>query len=225
MKSLQAWFDANELAFHVASFALWLAVFLHYWKLVRRVAGSRVASLACAGLMALSAWSGTLLWAAGVQDLWMLLWVLVYLRAFARDRGGVALAALALALLSKETAAVAPAIAFVWARLIDRESVARAARRVAPALVLCAVWFVVHPTLRDRLFHPERLHAEVATHAAPFGQLALRTLGTLFNLQYVPRPETGWPAAIVPALPAIGIVTVLAAWAAFGRGSKRLMTG
>ena len=54
---------------HVAAFALWLAVLVMFHALARRVAGARVAALACAGLAALVAWSGTLLWAAGTQDL------------------------------------------------------------------------------------------------------------------------------------------------------------
>ena len=211
-------FGANEIAFHAASLALWLAVLALFFTLARRAAGARAAAIACAGLAALAAWSGALLWAAGVQDLWTLLWALVFLHAFARRTRPLGLVSLALALLSKETAALAPAIAGAWALAIDREPARRALRRVAPYVALCAVWFAVHPTLKDRLFHPERLHAELATHTAPLLVVALRTLGTPFNLQYAPKPETGWVAVLAPALPAIAAVTVLAAWAALGRG-------
>src|SRR5205823_5574920 len=105
--------------------------------------------------------------------------------------------------------------------LAGREGVPRAMRRVAAPVTLCAAWFAVHPTLRDRLFHPERLHAELATHTAPFLAVGLRTLGTLVNLQYALRPETGWSATLVPALPAVAILAALAAWGACGREASR----
>src|SRR5439155_16002971 len=113
----------DPLAFHAVSFALWLGVLVLFFTLARRAAGARIAAIAAAGFAALAAWSGTLLWAAGVQDLWMLLWVLAFLHAFARQHTRLALGALALALLSKETAVVAPAIAFAWALLAGREEV------------------------------------------------------------------------------------------------------
>ena len=208
---------ANEIAFHAASFALWLAVLVMFHALARRIAGARVAALACAGLAALAAWSGTLLWAAGVQDLWMLAWVLAFLHAFASRRTVLALVALAGALLSKETAAVAPALALVWAMLAERERLTAALRRIAPSVVMGAGWFLAHPTLRERLLEPERLGVEFATKSAPVLIVAAKTVLAAFNLQYLPRPETGWLAALVPALPGIAIVTALAAWAVFGR--------
>ncbi len=209
----------NPIVFHAAGFALWLVVFAEFHALARRAAGDRVAALSCAGLAALAAWSGTLLWAAGAQDLWMLAWVLAFLLGFATRRTVLALVAFAGALLSKETAAVAPGLALAWAMLVERERFAAALRRIAPALVLGTAWFFAHPTLRERLLEPERLGVEFATQSAPAPVVVAKTLLAAFNLQYVPNPEPGWVSALVPALPAIAIATAIAAWAVIGRES------
>ena len=71
-------FGARPLAFHAASLALAAAAIGLYGALARRVAGGVGATIASAGLVAMGAWSGTLLWAAGAQDLWMLVFALLY---------------------------------------------------------------------------------------------------------------------------------------------------
>src|SRR5207245_2893918 len=97
------------LPFHLVSLALWVALLLAYFLLVRRLAGSRIAAVAVAGVAGLAAWAVPLLWVAGVQDLWMMLFALLALPARARARIGWSAGFVALALLSKETAAFLPA--------------------------------------------------------------------------------------------------------------------
>src|SRR5262249_18403020 len=149
--ALSRLFGPSELPFHIASLALWLAVLTAYFALVRRILGARAAAIAAAGAATLAAWGGVLSWAAGAQGLWMRLFALLFLHAEARRRPSLSLLALAGALLSKETAAVLPAIAFLHATVFDGERPRSALRRVAPHLVVVASWAVLHPFLRARL--------------------------------------------------------------------------
>jgi hypothetical protein len=203
-------FGVHELPFHVASFALWVGVLAAYFALVRRFAGAAAAVIAAAGAATLAAWASALSWVAGVQELWMLLFALLYLHACAGRRAAAALLALAGALLSKETAAVLPAIALLYALVLDRERPLAALRRVAPQLVMVALWAALHPFLRARL----------AVHAAAPGAgggpspvtVALRTVLSVVNLDQWPEPEIGWPGALIPALPGIVLLVAGAKW-------------
>ena len=79
-------FGAREPAFHLASFALWVALMTLYYGLARRLVGGRGAAIACAAIAGLAAWSGALGWVAGVQELWLLFWAFAFLHLFARRR-------------------------------------------------------------------------------------------------------------------------------------------
>jgi len=189
--TLERLFGAREPAFHLASFALWACVMALYFALARRLIGGRAAALACAGVAALAAWAGALTWVAGVQELWMLLFAILFLHAFARRS-----TPLALALLSKETAAVLPAIALVWAQAVDRDPPARALARIVPFAVLIAGWLAFHPWLRAQLAGPLPGNTEVLDRPGPAG-IAARFALSLLNLDQRPAPPHGaWPALL-----------------------------
>jgi hypothetical protein len=140
----------DGVAFRAANLALWLASMGLYFLLVRRVAGARVAGVATAGLAALGGWGVLLVWPAGAQDLWMLMFALGFLHAFAGGRTLLSLIALALALLSKESAAVLPAVAFAFAWVVEAQPLRTALRRMVPGLAMVAAWVLFHPLLGGR---------------------------------------------------------------------------
>jgi dolichyl-phosphate-mannose-protein mannosyltransferase len=206
--ALQHLFGARELPFHLASFALGLAVLATYYGLVRRLAGGTTAAIATAGVTALAAWGVPLVWVAGVQELWLLLFSLAFLFAVARGARWLALLTLALALMSKETAAVLPAIAVLYRILVERKGFGDAMRWVAPLAVLLVAWAAFHPVLGGRWFHPISAPLEPAPRS-PLGPMldfhrhrgafVLRTLAVPFNLDTAAVPEHGWPRALWPA--------------------------
>ena len=211
-------FGLDVLPFHVASFALWLAAMSLYWLLVRRAASATVATLACCGVTALAAWGVLLEWAPGVQDLWMMVLALAALLAFASRRSALASVSLALALLSKETAATVPVIGFAWALAIDRERAGAALRRIAPLLAVVVAWASVHPALGGRLWWGRGLEPLPSVRTAPLVS-ALRTLLAMVNLDLAPRPLGGWTAALLAALPGAILLALLAALA-FGARAR-----
>ena len=205
-------FGVTELPFHALSFVLWVAVLTAYYAFLRRIMGAATAVVAAAGAATMAAWGSTLSWAAGVQELWMLLFALLFLHAMAGRRTVAALLALAGALLSKETAAVLPAIGFLYAVTIDRDGPRAALKRVAPQLAMVALWAALHPFLRAR----------VATHVAPAAggsgglsplRIASYTGLSIVNLDHWPDPEIGWLGALLPALPGIAVLAAGTAWA------------
>jgi hypothetical protein len=210
--TLSRLFGPSEPPFHAASLLLWVGVLTAYFAFVRLTQGAQAAFVAAAGAATLAAWGSALSWAAGVQELWMLLFALLFLHAVARRCGVASLLALAGALLSKETAAVLPAIAFLYALVLDRDRPAAALRRVAPQLAMVALWAALHPFLRARLAgHVARPGAE-SGGPSPAG-IALRTALSVVNLDQWPEPETGWFGALIPALPGIALLAAGAAWA------------
>src|SRR3989442_1202359 len=84
------------------------SVVLLSFVLVGGLAGRAAAAVATAGVAALAAWGVLLIWAAGSQDLWMLVFGLATMLAFVRSRRGWAVVFQGLALISKETSAVLP---------------------------------------------------------------------------------------------------------------------
>src|SRR5262249_11951035 len=80
----------HEPAFHLVSFALWVAVLALFHRYLHRLAGPRAAAIATAGAACLSMWGGPLIWIAGAQDLWMLTFGLAYLIAMENRRGRLA---------------------------------------------------------------------------------------------------------------------------------------
>ena len=216
--TLQRLFGARELPYHVVSLVLWVAVLTLYATLVRRLAGGRVAAIATAAVAGLAAWAGTLMWVAGVQELWMLLFALLYLHAFARRSNFAAAIALALGLLSKETAGVLPGIALAYALAVDHDPPGRALRRLIPSTVIVAAWLLFHPWLRAQLAGPLAGNTEAAANPGILG-VALRFALSLLNLDEAPAPARGlWPALSGGFLGA-AVLVLLAAWALWGRSA------
>lgn len=209
--TLQHLFGVREGPFHGASFALWLGVLLLYYLLVRRLAGTRAAGVATAGAAALAAWGLPVVWAAGAQDLWMLLFAVASLLLFVQGRALPAALAYALALLSKETAALLPVIALAFAVLVGRRPFREGLRRAAPLFVVGAVWAALHPQLGGRLWHLSEWPA-VRGETGPL-RAALGTLLAVVNLDGLPRPEFGWRGPLLVGAPGALALAALAWWA------------
>jgi hypothetical protein len=185
----------REGPFHLVSFALWLATMALYFGFVRQLSGGTAAAIATAGLAGLALWSAPLLWIAGAQDLWMLLFGLLFLHAVVRGWNWAALLFLVLALLSKETAAVLPGVAFAYVWLVERKSPREAFRRTVWFWLALLAWILVHPTLSDRFFGPLRHSAETELRPGP-GTTMLKTLLAQVNLEGQLSPEGGWGAIL-----------------------------
>jgi len=195
---------------------------LAFWALVRRLAGGRAAAVATAGVAALAAWGVPLTWIAGVQELWMLLFALLTLLAWAHGRRALATVALTLALLSKETAAVLAPLLVLQTWILDGRPPLEAARRAWAPLLVTAAWALIHPVLGGRLIHP--LAAPIEPAAGSSGVVTLaHALRVAVNLDALPRPEAGWAALWAPALTGAVLVTAIAgaglAWPAEREGS------
>ena len=212
--ALQRVFGFHEPGFHAVSFALWLGLMLAYFALVRRLAGTAAAAVATAGMAALACWGLPLIWVAGVQELWMLLFALLALHAFVAGRRALATAACAAALLSKETAAVLPALATAWAGIGERRGPLAALRRAAPLWALVGVWALFHPVLGGRLWHarPAAEEEVAAVDHPPLLEIAARAALVPLNLDDLPRPERGFAAALARGVvPALALL-LLAGW-------------
>ena len=213
--ALERAFGARPLPFHVVSVALAAAALALFFTLARRLLGTRGAVLAGCGVAALAAWELPVRWPAAAQDLWMLVWGLASLNAFASGRTARACAALALALLSKETAAVLPAIALAWAAAIERLPPARAARRAVPLAAVVLAWLAVHPALGGRWWWGSGVRLPAAVYQSPATAM-LRSVLASFNLDAVLRPRIGFLPALGFALPGVALLSSCAAWAARG---------
>ena len=230
--ALQQLFGARELPFHLASFALGLAALTTYYGVVRRLAGGTTAAIAAAGVTAMAAWAVPLVWVAGVQELWLLLFSLVFLHAVARGARWLALVTLALALMSKETAAVLPAIAVLYRILVERKSFGETMRWIAPLAVLLVAWAALHPVLGGQWFHPISAPLEPAPRS-PLGPMpdfhrqrgtfVLRTLAIPLNLDTAALPEHGWARALWPA--ALGALLLGGLVLAGRRGGRGPLAG
>ncbi len=207
---LQLAFGARELPFHVASFALWLAVMGSYVALARSLAGVGTAAVATACVAALGAWAVPILWAAGAQELWLLLFSLLTLWAVAADRIRLACVGLALALLSKETAAVLAPIALAQRWAFGGGGWRAPLARTAPLWLLTGVWAALHPLLGGRFWWPIHDPPAPGVHPSP-GFIASQTALALVNLTPWPGPESGW-TVLLPGLPAAVLLGALATW-------------
>jgi hypothetical protein len=219
--TLQRLFGERVGPGHAVSLLLWVGIVGLYFTFVRRLAGTRVATLASAAVMALAGWGAILVWVSGAQDLWMMLFALLALYATLRDRPAWACAAQLLALLSKETAALLPGLAFGLEWLVRRRPPAVALRRVVPLLALTLAWAALHPLLGGRLWWPRHDAVLPGLHPPP-GLIAARTLLAVVNLHAWPAPESGWPTALRTAVPgALGLVALVgwASWRAARAGS------
>ena len=210
--SLRSLFGTHEPAFHLTSFALWIAILVLFHRYVHRLAGAGVAAIAVGGAACLSAWGGPLVWIAGAQDLWMLFFSFAYLLAMESGRTLWAAPCLALALLSKESAATFVVVAF--AADLCRGGVDRRAlmRRYAPSLAVVALWASVHPTLFARM-SGHLSPAETATRPDRWWAAGRAALA-IFDFDSAPKPENGWRSPLLFwAASCISLLVILApAW-------------
>ena len=199
---LQRLGGASEPLFHLANFGLAFVALALFHDLARALLGSARAVFALAAVAAMSAWALPLLWAAGAQDLWMLVWSLAARAAWRRERRALAFAAYALALASKETAAPLPLLFVAWDVFAGRGALPGALLRALPAAAIALPWALLHPHLGGRWLR------HVAVEAAPAsvqlaGPLAFgRSVLALASADAPPAPAAGWPAALLEALPA-----------------------
>ena len=232
----------NVASYHAANFALLSVALAIYYRLAAGMLGRKRAAFATTAVAGLSGLALPVLWIAGVQELWMLVWALAALLAWRSNRVAGATAAFALALLSKETAATLPAFFLAMDVALERRTWPSALRRVAPALALEALWALAHPRLGGRLFHPLPVDLDAVASPPSVADRIVRTLLTNVNLDKFPapasdlgpwwawalasaavlggvvwlvtRPRAGEPAGGPP--PAPRVAAFAAAWAVFG---------
>ncbi len=198
---------ARESAFHAVSFTLWLAVHVILFDLLRRWTGARAAAITAAGSACLSAWGYALMSVAGAQDLWMLLFGLLFLRVMLAGRAWIGAALLLAALLSKESAIVFPILSLAIAVSIERRPGRPALWTHAPSLLACAAWLALHPTLLARA--TGHVPATLEATSRPEGWwLPIQIAWSVFDLDLPPAPETGWGSALVVA--GVGLLPLLA---------------
>lgn len=132
----------SALAFHVLNWALWFAVLVALFALIRRLAGTRSAAFGTAFLALHYVGDVPLMWASDAQDLMATAAALLALTLYLGGRRGLAVVAFALALLSKETSVLTPVLAV----LLDRrpgEPWRVAARRAWPLMLTALAWLVL----------------------------------------------------------------------------------
>ena len=185
--ALQHLFGLREPPYHVVSFALWLGVMGMYFAWVRRVAGQASAAIATAGIASLALWGTPLSWVAGAQDLWVLFFALLFLHLIVRGRLAWATVPMALALLSKESAAVLPGLAVGCLVLIDKRGVRESVLRTLHLSLIALAWALTHPLLGARFFGPLRTSLETVQRPTPITTIA-RTLLAQINLDSWPHP-------------------------------------
>ncbi len=179
----------HEVAFRLAGIVLWITALTLYAALIRRLTSSvRVATIAALGTASLALWATPLLWISGSQDLWMVLWVLATLLLFVGGRHRLALIPFGLALLSKETAAVLPALLGLHQIIVERRTVRAALWRTVQLWALVGVWLVVHPTLLRRLADPTWRTSPEGESRPTQVVICVRSFLATFNLDLVPHP-------------------------------------
>ncbi|MCC6350804.1 MAG: hypothetical protein IT347_14550 [Candidatus Eisenbacteria bacterium] len=215
----------SEPLFHLANLLLAFLALALFHDLARSLLGRARAAFALAAAAAMSAWALPLLWSAGSQDLWMIVWSLAALAAWRRGRRAPAFAAYALALASKETAAPLPLLFVAWDAWIARRDPVVAFARALPAALIAVPWALAHPHLGGRWLR----HVEIGPVPASLqlsGPLALgRSALALTSADARLAPEGGWGAALLGALPAAlllsGLVLAAAVFADRREAARR----
>ncbi len=181
-------FGPREWVFRGVGALLWVGALMQFAWLVRRLGSPRTAVVATLGVAALPLWGTPLLWIAGGQDLWMLNASLATIALHVAGRRMASWVTLAVALLSKETAAVVPVLLVAYDVWLERLSIRAAIRRAAVPLGIGAAWFAVHPTLWHRLFDPAWRDSLETQLRPPMAGIALRAALAAVGLDAWPRP-------------------------------------
>jgi hypothetical protein len=203
----------DPVAFRTFGVALWIIGLCLYAAVVRRLATERTAALATLGVAGLALWGTPILWISGSQDLWMLCFSMASVLLFVTGRAGWALVPFAGALLSKETAAVLPALLFGYAILLERRRPAEALRRTALFWSVAFAWWLIHPTLHARLLAAPQPTSELLRRT-PSLLILPKAVLSLLNLDALPSPqEIGWVDVLRVVASALilaaGVATVL----------------
>ena len=213
--TLQHAFGSNSPAYHVVSLVLLVLVVAAYAYLVSRLAGRGAARFAACGWLVMSAWAIPVLWIAGVQELWLLLFACVFLALVLRRAPPWASAlAYALALLSKETAATLPVIAAAFGLGVLDWRPREAWRQLGLLVVVTLAWAAIHPLIGGRLFSGAPASLATAHAMAPLA-IATKTVASVVNLEGFARidlrsPGT-WAAGGALAL-LVGALIWIPAW-------------
>jgi hypothetical protein len=219
--ALQRLFGPNEAIFHAVNLLLALAAMWLFFRLASRVAGARAAVIATAGIALAAGWGTLMGWVAGCQDLWMMALGLAYLNLAIAGRRPAALVCLALALLSKETAAVLPAVALLHAVLVARRPLREALRGAGGDLLMLAAWLALHPMFGGRLLAAHGAASGEASSAIDPVNLVWAVL-SLANVDVPPVPEHGLAGVLPACWPGAVLLPLGLAWALrSSRGATR----
>lgn len=205
--------------FRVAGLLLWAGAMALYMSLLRRMIPTSAAALAVIGVASLALWGTPLLWISGSQDLWMLVFSLLFLLLTSHRRDFVATAALSLALLSKETAGVLPLLGCAYIRMVQGASWTSAARRSAPAFGVTALWAMLHPALRNRILSPTPSDPE-SLHRPSHLLIGLKNVLATVNLSMLPKPSEVSAADVMRALIGAAVLCI-GAWLVLREGESR----
>ncbi len=208
----------HPLAYRCFGVALWLVSLFLYAAVVRRLASGRIAVLATLGVASLALWGTPILWVSGSQDLWMLAFAMATLLLFIKGHRRWALLPFALALLSKETAAVLPFLLCSYLVLMERRSWREALVACGAYCALLVAWLVVHPTLHARLLSHDA-GAELA-HRLSAPMILLRTMLAMVNLDMLPRTQEVTGPDILRALACAALLAIGATFLARSRPSN-----
>ena len=207
----------------VANGGLFLIAVVLLGSITTKLAGLRAGLGAATAFACLGAIPVIVGWTSGCQDLLAIVFVLVALRAELSGRAPIALAALACALLSKETAvALVPAI--VALRWLAGKTPHRFALHAAAYGLLAVAWAAVHPgvrqMLRGRLESDNTGVAYLTLQSADrWGSLG-KGMATLFNI-----PTTGggtpWPSELNATFVIAAALVSFGFWKAWRAGTAR----
>jgi hypothetical protein len=178
----------DPLAFRLVNVALWVYGLGVYAAIVSRLASRRVAAVATLGVATLALWGTPLLWISGSQDLWMLAFLLTSYWLFMTGRALLALPLFVLALLSKETAGVLPALLVAHLLLVERVKLSSTLRRTLPFWGALLLWVILHPTLHIRILGRMASTAELENRPA-FLVIVGKSLAACLNLHRSVRPQ------------------------------------
>lgn len=205
---LQRAFGPVEWPFHLASLVLSCGVLAAYWALARRLVGAAAAAVAVVGAATLPGWGLLMLWAAGAQDLWMMLWSLLALLAWHTGRIAPATLAYALALASKETAAPLVLLFALHDRWVGRRDWTAIGLRVAPAAGLALVWAIAHPMVLGRLWAGAPADTPPSPAAVAPWVAVWKSFLAAFSLDLWPAPENGWRAVLFDGVRGVLLVVL-----------------
>jgi len=219
--SMTRLWGVSPLMHRAANLAIWILTLLLYFRLIARLVPWPGAPIAVFAVASLALWGTPILWVSGSQDLWMLFFAVLAVLLVAEGRHRVAAIPVGLALLSKETAIVLPAILLSYALVVERARVLLALTRLAPVILTALAWLLLHPTLRSRFFDPAEHSVEAATRP-PLPLLLLRATAANLNLDQALRPEEVSVRLIVmaalSALLVSGAAAAIARWGAQSAG-------